>query len=121
MMPPPTPSGLPMKPTTAWSSLVSSPLKRSALRGWDGGVPALPDRPRRPSYPDQGRYLNQDQRERYLRREQFDPTPAQAAANPPGQVVVSYRGAVLGVAILHRSGIIESLFPSRWSGCTGGS
>ncbi|AUB82005.1 RsmB/NOP family class I SAM-dependent RNA methyltransferase [Candidatus Thiodictyon syntrophicum] len=65
--------------------------------------------------------LTQDQRERYLRREQFDPTPAQAAANPPGQVVVSYRGAVLGVAILHRSGIIESLFPSRWSGCTGGS
>ena len=65
--------------------------------------------------------LTQDQRDQYLRREQFDPTAEQLAANPPGQVVVSYRGQVLGVAVLHRSGVIESLFPSRWSGCTGGS
>ncbi|WP_295442846.1 RsmB/NOP family class I SAM-dependent RNA methyltransferase [uncultured Thiodictyon sp.] len=64
--------------------------------------------------------LTQEQRDRYLRREQFEPTVQQAAANPPGQVVVSYRGQVLGVAVLHRSGILESLFPSRWSGCTGG-
>jgi hypothetical protein len=63
--------------------------------------------------------LTRDQRDRYLRREQFDPTPEQRAANPPGQVVVSYLGQVLGVAVLHRSGVIESLFPSRWSGCTG--
>lgn len=65
--------------------------------------------------------LNIDQRDRYLRRETFEPTPAQRAANPPGQVLVTYRGRVLGVAVLHRSGVIESLFPSRWSGCTGGS
>ncbi|HYN78016.1 MAG TPA: RsmB/NOP family class I SAM-dependent RNA methyltransferase [Lamprocystis sp. (in: g-proteobacteria)] len=64
--------------------------------------------------------LTQEQRDRYLRREQFDPTPEQRA-NPPGQVVVSYSGQVLGVAVLHRSGVIESLFPSRWSGCTGGA
>ena len=64
--------------------------------------------------------LTLEQRDRYLRREQFEPT-ADQRANPPGQVVVSYRGQVLGVAVLHRSGVIESLFPSRWSGCTGGS
>jgi hypothetical protein len=63
--------------------------------------------------------LTPEQRVRYLRREQFAPTPEQAAANPPGQVVVSYMGHTLGVAVLHRSGVIESLFPSRWSGCTG--
>ena len=64
--------------------------------------------------------LTRAQRDRYLRREFFDPSPEQAAANPPGQVVVSYRGHPLGIAVLHRSGVIESLFPSRWSGCTGG-
>ena len=62
--------------------------------------------------------LTRAQRDCYLRREPFDPTPDQLAVNPPGQVVVSYRGQVLGVAVLHRSGVIESLFPSRWSGCT---
>ncbi len=65
--------------------------------------------------------LTRDQRDRYLRRETFDPTPEQAAAQPPGQVLVSYRGQVLGVAVLHRSGVIESFFPSRWSGCTAGA
>ncbi len=64
--------------------------------------------------------LTLGQRDHYLRREQFDPTPDQLSANPPGQVLVTYRGQVLGVAVLHRSGVIESLFPSRWSGCTGG-
>ena len=63
--------------------------------------------------------LTREQRDRYLRREPFAPTPEQAAANPPGQVLVNYLGHTLGVAVLHRSGIIESLFPSRWSGCTG--
>lgn len=63
--------------------------------------------------------LTRDQRDHYLRRETFAPTPEQLAANPPGQVVVTYRGHVLGVAVLHRSGVIESLFPGRWSGCTG--
>ena len=62
--------------------------------------------------------LDTQQRDRYLRRETFAPTPAQRAAMPPGQIVVTYRGYVLGVAVLHRSGVIESLFPRRWSGCT---
>jgi 16S rRNA C967 or C1407 C5-methylase (RsmB/RsmF family) len=62
--------------------------------------------------------LTRDQRERYLRRETFDPTPEQLTANPPGQVICCSQGQVLGVAVLHRSGVIESLFPSRWSGCT---
>jgi len=65
--------------------------------------------------------LTRDQRDRYLRRETFDPTPEQHAAQPPGQVLVSYRGHILGVAVLHRSRVIESLFPSRWSGCTTGA
>lgn len=63
--------------------------------------------------------LTRDQRDRYLRRETVDPTPDQLAANPPGQVLVTWLGHVLGVAVLHRSGVIESLFPSHWSGCTG--
>jgi hypothetical protein len=33
-------------------------------------------------------------------------------------MLVSYQGHILGVAVLHRSGVIESLFTSRWSGCT---
>ncbi len=65
--------------------------------------------------------LTRDQRDSYLRRETFDPTPEQLTSNPPGQVMVAYRDQILGVAVLHRSGVIESLFPSRWSGCTAGS
>lgn len=64
--------------------------------------------------------LTREQRDSYLRRETFDPTPRQMASSPVGQVVVCYLGHVLGVAVLHRSGVIESLFPKRWSGCTGG-
>jgi NOL1/NOP2/fmu family ribosome biogenesis protein len=64
--------------------------------------------------------LTREQRDRYLRRETFAPTPEQAAECPLGQVFVTYLGHVLGVAVLHRSGVIESLFPSRWSGCTAG-
>jgi 16S rRNA C967 or C1407 C5-methylase (RsmB/RsmF family) len=86
----------PPKPTTAGAMLFGRTATRSRL------------------------VLTRDQRDRYLRRETFAPTPEQLAANPPGQVVVSYRGHVLGVAVLHRSGVIESLFPSRWSGCTAG-
>jgi len=65
--------------------------------------------------------LSREQRDAYLRREIFAPTPEQLAANPPGQVIASYRGHVLGIAILHRSGVIESQFPSRWSGRTTGT
>lgn len=60
--------------------------------------------------------LNREQRDAYLRRELFAPTAEQRAANPPGQAIVSYRGQMLGIAVLHRSGVIESQFPSRWSG-----
>jgi NOL1/NOP2/sun family putative RNA methylase len=85
----------PPKPTTAGAMLFGRAATRSRLE------------------------LTGDQRDRYLRRETFAPTPQQIVFNPPGQVVVTYRGHALGVAVLHRSGVIESLFPSRWSGCTG--
>ncbi|MCK7575884.1 MAG: hypothetical protein MZV65_08270 [Chromatiales bacterium] len=65
--------------------------------------------------------LSREQRDAYLRREIFAPTPEQLAANPPGQVIASYQGHVLGIAILHRSGVIESQFPSRWSGRASGT
>ncbi len=60
--------------------------------------------------------LTPKQRDAYLRRETFTPTAAQGAAHPPGQTIVTYRGHPLGVAVLHRSGVIESLFPLHWSG-----
>ena len=60
--------------------------------------------------------LNTEPRDRYLRREIFDPTPEQRAAMPTGQIILSYRSHIPGVGLLHRSGVIESLFPSRWSG-----
>ena len=63
--------------------------------------------------------LTREQRDAYLRRETFAPT-AQQMATASGQIMVAYQGHLLGVAILHRSGVIESQFPSRWSGCTGG-
>lgn len=64
--------------------------------------------------------LDAEQRDRYLRRESIEPTPEQRAATPLGQLFACYRGQVLGMAVLHRSGLLESLFPSRWSGCTAG-
>ncbi|MBK1720432.1 RsmB/NOP family class I SAM-dependent RNA methyltransferase [Thiocystis violacea] len=64
--------------------------------------------------------LSEIQRDAYLRRETFTPTPEQAAETPPGQIIVCYLGHVLGVAVWHPSGVIESLFPSRWSGCASG-
>lgn len=64
--------------------------------------------------------LTAAQRERYLRRAPLTPTAAQTADCRWGQVIVTYRGYPLGVAVLHRSGELESLFPRRWSGCTAG-
>ncbi|NEX19210.1 class I SAM-dependent methyltransferase [Thiorhodococcus mannitoliphagus] len=64
--------------------------------------------------------LTEDQRDAYMRRETFAPTDEQKGLNEVGQVIVSYRGHVLGVAIFHRSGVIESQFPRRWSGCAPG-
>ena len=60
--------------------------------------------------------LSESQRDAYLRRETFTPTPEQWAASPPGQAIATYRGFVLGIAVMHPSGVIESQFPSRWSG-----
>ena len=62
--------------------------------------------------------LGREQRDRYLRRELLRPSPMQIRDCRPGQLLVRYRGFPLGVAVLHRSGDLESLFPSRWSGCT---
>jgi NOL1/NOP2/sun family putative RNA methylase len=59
------------------------------------------------------------QRDAFLARREIVPTAAQAAATPVGQVIVTYRGHPLGIAVHHRSGTIESFFPSRWSGCIG--
>lgn len=87
----------PPKPTTAGAMLFGRAASRSRLE------------------------LTREQRDRYLRRESFDPTPDQRLAQSTGQVLVSYQGHILGVAVLHRSGVIESLFPSRWSGCTASS
>ncbi|TVQ86055.1 MAG: RNA methyltransferase [Chromatiaceae bacterium] len=65
--------------------------------------------------------LDRVQRDAYLRREQQTPTAAQTRDCHPGQVLVRYQGYPLGVAILHRSGTLESLFPRRWSGCAAGA
>jgi hypothetical protein len=64
--------------------------------------------------------LTATQRDRYLRRELLVPNAEQVVDCRPGQVIVTYRGHALGVAVLHRSGQLESLFPSRWSGCGSG-
>ncbi|WP_328985485.1 RsmB/NOP family class I SAM-dependent RNA methyltransferase [Thiorhodovibrio winogradskyi] len=64
--------------------------------------------------------LDRDQRNAYLSRQSFTPRLAQCTDCRPGQVIVRYLGHSLGVALLTRSGTLESLFPSRWSGCVGG-
>ncbi|NEX16561.1 MAG: RNA methyltransferase [Halochromatium sp.] len=64
--------------------------------------------------------LSAEQRDRYLRRELMHPSPEQIVDCRPGQLILRYRGFPLGVAVLHRSGDLESLFPSRWSGCSAG-
>lgn len=61
--------------------------------------------------------LDSAQRDRYLRRESLTPTPEQTRECRAGQVLIRYRGFTLGVAVLHRSGLLESLFPRKWSGC----
>lgn len=86
----------PPKPTTAGALLLGREIARFGLE------------------------LTEAQRDAYMRRETFEPTPEQKEGTPTGQVIVSYRGYVLGVAVFHRSGVIESQFPSRWSGCASG-
>lgn len=65
--------------------------------------------------------LTAHQRDGYLRREPLEPGLEQTAGCRPGQVIVTYRGHALGVAVLHRSGQLESLFPRRWGGCAAGT
>jgi len=60
-------------------------------------------------------------RDAYLRRETLALGTAQRAECRPGQVIVRHRGWPLGVAVLHRSGDLESLFPRKWSRCTAGA
>ncbi len=61
------------------------------------------------------------ERDAYLRRETLAPDARQRADCRPGQVIVRHRGWPLGVAVLHRSGDLESLFPRKWSGGTAGA
>ena len=61
------------------------------------------------------------QRDAYLRREELTPSSRQIGECGLGQVLVRYRGFTLGVALLHRSGTLESLFPRKWSGCAAGA
>jgi NOL1/NOP2/sun family putative RNA methylase len=70
------------------------------------------------SYATRGRLeLTVEQREAYLRRQDVQPDRGQTDGLHWGQVIVTYGGYPLGIAVYHRSGILESLFPSRWSGC----
>jgi NOL1/NOP2/sun family putative RNA methylase len=64
--------------------------------------------------------LTAEQRDAYLARSEIRPAAAQTTHLRWGQVLASYRGHPLGIAIFHRSGVLESLFPSRWSGCASG-
>jgi 16S rRNA (cytosine1407-C5)-methyltransferase len=64
--------------------------------------------------------LTTTQRDAYLRREELTPPARQTGDCGLGQVLVRYRGFTLGVAVLHRSGTLESLFPRKWSGCAAG-
>lgn len=59
--------------------------------------------------------LDREQRDAYLGRRSVTPRAAQCADCRPGQVMVRYLGHGLGVALLTRSGTLDSLFPSRWS------
>ena len=61
--------------------------------------------------------LTEAQRRLYLSRQAFHPEAMQVRDCAPGQVLVRYRGVALGVAVLYRSGELQSLFPKRWSGC----
>lgn len=64
--------------------------------------------------------LTQEQRGWYLGRQRFRPSPEQVTDCAPGQLLVSYKGFALGIAVLYRSGELEPLFPKRWSGCAAG-
>ncbi|MBK5969696.1 RsmB/NOP family class I SAM-dependent RNA methyltransferase, partial [Thiorhodovibrio winogradskyi] len=63
--------------------------------------------------------LDRAQRDAYLGRRVVVPRASQCGDCRAGQVIVRYRGHPLGVALFTRSGTLESLFPSRWSGCVG--
>jgi NOL1/NOP2/sun family putative RNA methylase len=66
------------------------------------------------SYATRGRLeLTVGQRDAYLRRQDVQPAGGQADGLRWGQVIVTFRGYPLGIAVYHRSGTLESLCPSR--------
>ncbi|MGB5831637.1 MAG: methyltransferase domain-containing protein, partial [Thiohalocapsa sp.] len=64
--------------------------------------------------------LTAAQRDAYIRREDLTPTRGQTTDCSLGQVLVRHRGFTLGVALSHRSGTLQSLFPRKWRGCAAG-
>jgi 16S rRNA C967 or C1407 C5-methylase (RsmB/RsmF family)/NOL1/NOP2/fmu family ribosome biogenesis protein len=65
--------------------------------------------------------LTREQFDAYLRREPLTPRVRQTGDCRPGHVLVRHGGFTMGVALLHRSGTLESLFPRKWSGCAAGA
>jgi NOL1/NOP2/sun family putative RNA methylase len=61
--------------------------------------------------------LTPAERDAYLQRRETRPTGTRTSGLEWGPVLVTYRGYTLGLALFHRSGTLESLFPRRWSGC----
>jgi host factor-I protein len=61
--------------------------------------------------------LTAAERDAYLRRREIRPDSARTSDLTWGQVLVTYGEHTLGLALFHRSGSLESLFPRRWSGC----
>ncbi len=61
--------------------------------------------------------LTHAERDAYLQRRESWPIGPRTSDLDRGQVLVTHRGHILGLALYHRSGTLESLFPRRWSGC----
>lgn len=57
------------------------------------------------------------ERDAYLQRRETQPSGPRTSRLEWGRVLVTFHGHVLGLALFHRSGTLESLFPRRWSGC----
>lgn len=61
--------------------------------------------------------LTTAERDAYLKRQSSHLAGSRISSLEWGRVLVTYRGHTLGLALFHRSGTLESLFPRRWSGC----
>ena len=59
--------------------------------------------------------LSLSARDAYLRRETLPAGHFDAGDCIPGQVIVDHAGVPLGIALLQRSGGLESLYPKRWT------